>query len=115
MYGNAQPYHLANGKTQDNLGGIPIVDPQTRFKFSTLRWNHANFSPSRLGGHSSSSDHCEEYPRSHVVLRRSSDIRGPLPWNAAADAVAAVGVLEQVCPAAALGLSGAIQWLAEGL
>ena len=44
-----------------------------------------------------------------MVLRRSSDIRGPLPWNAAADAVAAVGVLEQVGPAAALGLSGAIQ------
>ena len=46
-----------------------------------------------------------------------SDVRGPLPWNAtAADAVAAaVGALEQVGPAAALSLSGAVQGLAEGL
>ena len=68
------------------------------------------------GGHFSSSDHCEEYPSSHVVLRRSSDIRGPLPWNAAAaDAVAAVGSIEEVGPAAALSLSGAVQGLAQGL
>ena len=41
----------------------------------------------------------------------SSDIRGPLPWNAAADAVATdVGALEEVGPAAAaLSLSGAVQ------
>ena len=51
-----------------------------------------------------------------MVLRRSSDIRGPLPWNAAAaDAVAAVGSIEEVGPAAALSLSGAVQGLAQGL
>ena len=45
-----------------------------------------------------------------MVLSRSSDVRGPLPWNAAADAVAAVGAIEEVGPAAAaLSLSGAVQ------
>ena len=50
-----------------------------------------------------------------MVLNRSSDVRGPLPWNAAAAAVAAVGSIEEVGPAAALSLSGAVQGLAQGL